>query len=379
MFKIYPISALVLLLLSCGNTEKKDTENPLKTVLASQNPNIKRVMDSADQYRVQIMFSQIERRNDNVYFWDHEFQVDAERYFYPASTVKFPISLLTLQKLNQIDDMDRHTQFYVEGDTLITTFAKEIEKIFAVSDNQAYNRLFEFLGQDFINDELSITPFGPVRISHRLSTPNADEITTVPLIAYQNDSTTISLPNTINTSAYSLEMTDIQKGVGYIDGDSLIQEAFDFSLKNYYPIETQHQLLKTVMFPEKYQLNEKIDLTEEQLAFIHTAMSTLPKNAGYNAETFYDSYCKFFMFGDTKDDIPKHIKIYNKVGDAYGTLTDCAYIQDTKNNIEFLLTATILVNKNAIFNDNNYEYDEIGFPFLAELGRELYNHELNRK
>jgi len=379
MFKIYLISALVLLLLSCGNTEKKDTENPLKTVLASQNPNIKRVMDSADQYRVQIMFSQIERRNDNVYFWDHEFQVDAERYFYPASTVKFPISLLTLQKLNQIDDMDRHTQFYVEGDTLITTFAKEIEKIFAVSDNQAYNRLFEFLGQDFINDELSITPFGPVRISHRLSTPNADEITTVPLIAYQNDSTTISLPNTINTSAYSLEMTDIQKGVGYIDGDSLIQEAFDFSLKNYYPIETQHQLLKTVMFPEKYQLNEKIDLTEEQLAFIHTAMSTLPKNAGYNAETFYDSYCKFFMFGDTKDDIPKHIKIYNKVGDAYGTLTDCAYIQDTKNNIEFLLTATILVNKNAIFNDNNYEYDEIGFPFLAELGRELYNHELNRK
>jgi len=258
-------------------------------------------------------------------------------------------------------------------------FTKLIEKIFAVSDNQAYNRLFEFLGQDFINDELSITPFGPVRISHRLSTPNADEITTVPLIAYQNDSTTISLPNTINTSAYSLEMTDIQKGVGYIDGDSLIQEAFDFSLKNYYPIETQHQLLKTVMFPEKYQLNEKIDLTEEQLAFIHTAMSTLPKNAGYNAETFYDSYCKFFMFGDTKDDIPKHIKIYNKVGDAYGTLTDCAYIQDTKNNIEFLLTATILVNKNAIFNDNNYEYDEIGFPFLAELGRELYNHELNRK
>ena len=44
-----------------------------------------------------------------------------------------------------------------------------------------------------------------------------------------------------------------------------------------------------------------------------------------------------------------------------------------------MLTATILVNKDGIFNDDNYEYDEIGIPFLAELGRQLYNYELSRK
>jgi len=120
------------------------------------------------------------------------------------------------------------------------------------------------------------------------------------------------------------------------------------------------------MFPEKYQPNEKITLTNDQIDFVHTAMSTVPKKVGYDVETYYDGYCKFFMFGDTKEDIPEHIKVYNKVGNAYGTLTDCAYIKDTKNDIEFLVTATILVNKNGIFNDHTYEYDEIGFPFLAQ-------------
>lgn len=369
----------VLVLNSCGSQEKIELRNPLEIALASQNPNIKRVMDSVDQYAVQIKFTQIERKGAALSFQDYDFQVDANNYFYPASTVKFPIALLALSKLNDSDNLNRKTRFYVEGDTLETSFAREIEKIFAVSDNQSYNRLFEFLGQDYINSELDRISLGPVRISHRLSTPDSEEITTRPLIAYLNDSTTTILPNTINTSAVPLEMNDLHKGSGYIEEDSLMVGAFDFSLKNYYPIETQHRLLKTVIFPEKFSLNEKIHLTKEQLEFVHTAMSTLPKNTGYDAATYYDGYCKFFLYGDTKEHIPDHIKIFNKVGDAYGTLTDCAYIQDTKNEVEFLLTATILVNKNGIFNDNTYEYDEIGFPFLAELGRELYKHELNRK
>ncbi len=379
MFKRYIAIILLAAFISCGSQEKVDTRSPLEAVLTSKNPNIKRVMDSLQQYAVQIKFTQIERKNGKIYFQDYDFQVDSTNYFYPASTVKFPIAILALSKLNGMENIDRNTRFYVEGDTLETTFAREIEKIFAVSDNASYNRLFEFLGQDYINRELTNKPFGSVRISHRVSTPDSDEITTKPLIAYQNDSTTTILPNSINTTARPLQLKNVQKGVGYIEEDSLMKGAFDFSLKNYYPIETQHQFLKTVMFPKIYPLNEKINLTKDQLDFVHSAMSTLPNNTGYDAQTYYDGYCKFFMYGDTKKKIPDHIKIYNKVGDAYGTLTDCAYIHDTKNDIEFLLTATILVNKNGIFNDDTYEFDEVGFPFLAELGRELYNYEFNRK
>lgn len=377
MFKYFFSLFLCCSFLSCE--QEVTTSNPLEFVLSAENLNIKRVMDSAANHAVQFKFSRIERTDGVVSFKDYDFQVDSNRYFYPASTVKFPIALLALSKLNTLDNMDRNTPFYLEGDTVETTIEKEIEKIFAVSDNAANNRLFEFLGQDYINQELQKILEGPVRISHRLSTPNSDEITSKPLIVYLNDSTTTILAGSVNTSAKPLVLKDIEKGLGYMEEDSLMHGAFDFSLKNYYPIETQHEFLKKVMFPDLYDTHEKLNLSKEQLTFVRKTMSTLPKKLGYDPDIYYDSYCKFFMFGDTKEDIPEHIKIYNKVGDAYGTLTDCAYIHDTKNNIEFLLTATILVNNNGVFNDNNYEYDEIGFPFLAELGRELYQYELNRK
>ena len=44
------------------------------------------------------------------------------------------------------------------------------------------------------------------------------------------------------------------------------------------------------------------------------------------------------------------------------------------HNIQFILTATIHVNKNGIFNDDIYEYETIGIPFLAQLGREIHQY-----
>ncbi len=378
MQKKYILSTLSILILTLGCQEQQQYGNPLENVLVSQNPNIKRVIDSVDQYEVQIRYTQIDRKNDSIIFTDYDFQVDENNYFYPASTVKFPIAILALEKLNQIDTLNMHTRFYVEGDSIETTFAKAISEIFAVSDNNANNRLVELLGQDAINKGLESKGIMPVRIAHRLGY-HSDDLATKPLIIYMNDSTTATYAGTINTSPQPLSLNNIRKGIGFYEEDELIDEPFDFSLKNYYPIKAQHEVLKRVLFPYKFKESERFDLNEEQQKHVLRSMHTLPKAMGYDPETYYDSYCKFFIYGDTKDDIPAHIKIYNKVGFAYGTLTDCAYIADTQNKVEFLLTATILVNKDGIFNDDQYEYDQVGVPFLAELGRELYKYELSRK
>jgi hypothetical protein len=171
----------------------------------------------------------------------------------------------------------------------------------------------------------------------------------------------------------------ITKGIGFYENDSLIDQPFNFSLKNYYPIETQHGVLTRIIFPKSFPEKERFNLSPSQRQFLLNAMKILPKEAGYNQEDYYDSYGKFLLFGDSKESIPSNIKIYNKVGYAYGSLTDCAYIQDKKNSVEFMVTATILVNSDGIFNDNVYEYDEIGIPFLDALGDELYKIEKNRK
>ncbi|MDC6406590.1 serine hydrolase [Maribacter sp. PR66] len=367
---------IIGLFFSCSNEPVND--NLLEVALSSNNPKIKRVMDSLDRYEVQIRYTKIDRKNDSIFFIDYDFQVDKNAYFYPASTVKFPIAVLGLERLNETDTLNREVRYYVEGDTLESTFSKDVVEIFSVSDNLANNRLVELLGQDAINASLREKGVEPVRISHRLGY-HSEDLETKPLIIYLNDSTTGITKPSINLAPIRLSLKNIRKGIGYYEDDTLMEDPFDFSLKNYYPIEAQHGVLKRVIFPEQFRPEQRFNLSPDQHAFLLEAMKILPRNAGYDPTEYYDGYCKFFIYGDTKDTIPSHMEIYNKVGFAYGTLTDCAYIKDTKNKVDFMLTATILVNKDGIFNDDAYEYNEIGIPFLAELGREIHRLELERK
>jgi hypothetical protein len=77
--------------------------------------------------------------------------------------------------------------------------------------------------------------------------------------------------------------------------------------------------------------------------------------------------------------LPKNIRIFNKTGDAYGEMIDVAYITDFDKNIEFFLSAAINCNTDGIVNDDKYDYDTIGLPFMKNLGQVIYSYELNRK
>jgi hypothetical protein len=84
------------------------------------------------------------------------------------------------------------------------------------------------------------------------------------------------------------------------------------------------------------------------------------------------------LYGADKSRSEPQIRIFNKIGQAYGYLTDVAYVADLKNDIEFMLTATIHCNSDGIYNDDKYDYEKVGLPFLKNLGRVIYEHELKR-
>jgi len=216
-----------------------------------------------------------------------------------------PLEYALLSKSEKIRKVIDSLSQYTE-----TTFAKDIIEIFAVSGNAPNNRLVEFLGFDDLNKRMQIKGVSPIRISHRLSTDNANNVTTKPLVLYLNDSTTISSKQIINRPPEPLQLNNTTKGVGFYAENHLYKEPFDFALKNYYPIKSQHALLKRIMFPENFPKKEQFNINKEQLQFLRNAL---------------------------------------------------------------------LVNKDGVFNDDNYEYEEIGIPFLAQLGRELYDYELMRK
>ena len=47
-------------------------------------------------------------------------------------------------------------------------------------------------------------------------------------------------------------------------------------------------------------------------------------------------------------------------------------------NAYILLSAVLYVNADGVLNDDKYEYDSIGFPFLRDLGRRVYEAECRR-
>lgn len=346
------------------------SKNPIEKALNSSNSKIKKVVVNLNSHEVQILFTEVIEENGKVFFNDFSFQVNDDNYFYPASSVKFPIALLALEKLNKNKLLNINTKFRVENDTLITSFKDEINKLFAVSDNLAYTRLFEYLGQNYIKNQLRKRGIKS-RISHRFSVPKPYSLETKELYFYENDSIIYTANRNSSDSLKSLNLNRVIKGKGYIKNDTLINKPMDFSLKNYLPLSSLHNLMKQLMFPSAFEKEKRFQLSKTNRDFILKSMSNLPFEVGYDRKEYYDSYVKFFMFGDSKKTIPKSIKIYNKVGYAYGYLTDCAYIINKTSGKKYIITATIHVNNNKVFNDNKYEYETIGIPFLAELGRQL--------
>jgi len=390
----------ILLFLLLGWLGSTIAQNPLLDILNQNKKVFGDILERPEDYELQIIYTQIDRSADNMpSFQSYEYGVNTDQYFYPASTVKMPTALVALEKLNQLQivGLDNQTPMRTgigsapqtaafldsTSESLLPSIAHYIKKIFLVSDNDAYNRLYEFVGQQQLNETLWNKGFKDMRIIHRLSEPEYDEHTnrfTNPITFYK-DNKVLYHQGEVHSQAYSnLKLAKQIRGKGYENQEGkIVMQPFDFRFKNYISLPDLHDILKTVLFPNSVPINQRFELTDSDYALLYQYMSQHPREGKYPFYDHPDGYVKFFLFGGTQDSIPDHIRVFNKVGDAYGYLTDVAYVVDFKNNIEFLIAATIHVNDNRIYNDGVYEYKEKGFPFFENLGRLVYDFELKRK
>ncbi|MEM8524027.1 MAG: serine hydrolase [Bacteroidota bacterium] len=368
--------------------------------LISQNVALKKVFDQPKKYQAQVIYTQIDRDENNVpSFISYQVGVDENRYYYPASTVKMPAAFLALEKINELNviDLTKETPMLTgagrapqtaalndkSAKNNLPSVAHYAKKIFLVSDNDAFNRLYEFLGQQYFNKKLQEKGFDNARVWHRLSVSGFDvegNRYTNPVSFQHNNELLYYQGQQYSFDAKKWDLKDIIRGKARMTNEGeIINEPFDFRHKNYISVQDLHDLLKAVLFPESVTEKQRFNLTEEDYQFLYRVMSTFPKESDYpKYENKEDNYVKFFIYGDTKDTIPDHIRIFNKVGWAYGFLTDVSYIVDFKRNIEFMVTASIHVNANETYNDGEYEYETIGLPYFGNLGRMLYEYEQKR-
>lgn len=361
------------------------------------------ILNHPQKNQVQVLYTQVDRDSRNKpTFKTFSYNLDDHRYFYPASTVKLAAVIFALEKLNtlkirgltvkstMITDSAYTGQTRVLRDSTaenqLPSLEHYIKKILLTSDNDAFNRLFEFIGRAEINSKLKKYGLNNSRILNRLAIGDAGESAkhTNPIKFYNGDQLMYEQPAQYDSLEYPLDLTNTTMGVGYLDSaDKLVSKPFRFENKNAFAISDQQALMKRLIFPEAFPAEERFNLKATDYKLIYTFMSRLPTESdypAYNPKEFWPTYAKMLYYGRQKNaEIDPDIRIFNKYGDSYGFIIDNSYFVDFKNNIEFFLTAVVQSNEDGIYNDNKYEYETVCYPFMKNLGRVIYAEELERK
>ena len=366
-------------LLSCNS-------NPIELVLKS-DPYLKEIIKDKEDYEIQVMLTKINHDNTKIDFQNYQYQHDENQYFYPASTIKLPIVVLTLKKINELrskgsditlkskiilNNVDNYSNFKLKDS--ITSFQNLIADIFLVSDNSASNILIDFIGYNYFNDEMQNAGFDRTYLNHKF---NPDPYVNSTWQISDLDNNMIS---SINDNQKIIKADDKTNGLDkgesrYFNGE-ILDESLNFSEKNRFSITDMHNLIKYIFYPEIFDMANTFNLNVEDYDFIRYWMSRFTyEDIGekfIGDEKFFETYNKFFIHGDEQSVSNEQIRVYNKIGQAYGTSIDNGLIKNYQNNVEFILTSTIYTNKNKVINDNLYEYDDIAEPFLAKLSRAIY-------
>ncbi|SKA02263.1 serine hydrolase [Sediminibacterium ginsengisoli] len=400
MFKKIASVIAALLCLYSINAQVKTDPWLAELISSKASPLLQHILQHSDSFQYQLIYTEINRDSRNVpHFKNHYLNVDRNRYFNPASTVKLPTAVAALEKMNTLASkgIDKYSPMLTDsafnGQTSVKedktaenglpSVAQYIRKIFLVSDNDAYNRLYEFNGQEWENESLWKKGYKDVRITRRFVTATEEENRHTNPIRFMKDGNVMyAQPPAYSNLTFDFSKSILVGNAHYNRDDSLIKAPMDFTRHNNLPLEDLQQILQSVLFPQSVPAKKRFKLTEADYRFLYQYMSEYPSESrypSYDTATYFDSYTKFFFFKSGKQAIPSYIRSFNKTGWSYGFLTDACYIVDFKNNVEFMLSGVIYTNRDGVLNDDKYEYNELGYPYFKETGRILYEYELNRK
>ncbi len=359
-----------------------------KHVFSSMPPELAALAQNPE-YRVQIL---AQYRKKGAKQWQmSSWQLTPERWFSTASVAKMPIALLACEKIAALglglDAKIGFTQPPIGGEWPtdepdFEALSRTLSRIFTISENPPFNRLYDFLGVDAMHERLTALGYPSARLISRMSAPVVDNARTrAGQVQDANGGMLFAFPERVG-SIRPFVYGEALVGKGFMaDDGGIVPGPHDFSKANFISLEDTQQMLKAIVFPESVPVAQRWAIPEPMRRQLLEIMARMPRESTdpvYDATEYYDGYARFFMIGDGKADKPGGLHLVGKVGEAYGYLTDVEYISEHGSDLELLLSANIYVNADGIFNDDVYEYETLGYPFLAALGRAVWR-EINSR
>jgi len=390
---LYGFSASAEINYSASNNELLDS-------LLRSNKNLKNVWKRTDTHRLQIIYTRVLHDSaGNVKLKNYTYNLSENLYFYPASLVKLPVSIFALEKLNALasERVTINSKMAIDSnyscqsavvtdalsDNLTPTLSNYISKALIISDNESYNRLYEFVGPEYCQKRLFEMEYEKARIITRFSACDSIENRHTNGFNFYNEQEKIIYRQPPSFSNFSIKppLINMKVGSAYFKHGKMISSPKDFSNSNFFPLQNMHNFLIGLVYPSIYK--NPFLINNKNREFLLQCLSKNPSECSINKikndTAFYDNYTNYLFYGSENIiDKSDNLKIYNIVGQAYGFLSDVAYFKDTVTGIDFFLSTVIYTNSSDVLGNNGYEYDTIGLPFLKDLGRIIYSYELEQ-
>lgn len=371
----------------------------LDSLFSKASPIFRQVLDQHGKYKCQVVYSVIDRNRRNIpSFETHYYHFDKSQYLYPASLAKFPLSMVALQKLSGLKNKGVLPQTPVAYDSAWWCQTRSgpdpaqpsgwpsidgyIRKMMVISDNEGYNRTYEFAGYDYLREQLAGHGLRDMRIIQRFETPcdSLSHYNTNPVVFFDGKDTLYRQQAAFAQCRLRNPFGEVWMGSSYYDANGyLFPFPRSFIFNNFVPLDELHRLMLAAYIPEALPASERWSMDPAYLDLLRTYMGMWPDECRYPSYALPRHFKKYILMG-TGAPLPdsSDIRIFNVVGRAFGVLADCAYVVDHKNGVEFAVTAIMYCNESDILNADKYEYDAVGLPFMAELGRLLYDYEKSR-
>ncbi|MCO5602546.1 hypothetical protein L7F22_056679 [Adiantum nelumboides] len=161
-------------------------------------------------------------------------------------------------------------------------------------------------------------------------------------------------------------------GVGQaLENGEVVKEPMDFCQKNCTSLLDLQNLMVKLFCPDVEQCGEPCKLPSDYQTLLQEALADYPSTScsPYYSESDYpDDYCKLFLPGICRVRPKNSVRIFNKIGRAYGFTIENSYIFDKEKGHGFFLSAVVYTNSNGILNDDKYEYVSLADHLMADLG-----------
>ncbi len=373
------------LLTSLSLTGQLPTDSSSLNNLLNSVPELAKVLHNRN-YRVQIHYTPVTEGEVHS-----TIVLGEQQFFYPASTVKLPVALLTLQKMNElgisagdriaiIDSIQCGGQNYIQKCALEKpTFEKLLSEMIVVSDNDAYNVLYQFLNPEYIANELENKGYNSARIYRSFAACKNIELHTNPVMIYDSIG---KLKMILPSKNWEIEKNDLfcdgydrAKRIGSKNEKKGKIETgpFDFNFGLEIGAEDLMQMMIRLFYPEDFMIEDQWEISSAQRDAMMNWMNMVPSQLDSpkykNTSRYPDDLYKYTFSPALKED--EDIVVYSKLGLSYGFTTEVAYITRKEGAHAFFLVISLYTNENKTVNDGVYEYESIARPFISEVTKVL--------